>query len=179
MQLGEETRCQPRRRLIANDVGHHEVADRFIVIERVQTVLVILQGHGELDVGLVSGRRSGNTRRTDAVANDAAGEASGVAVVAPCSRAPPELVTVSTVELELLMAMRLALSRHLSSRSATPAEAKPPSSLVQFQPRLSSKTTSRDTHTCWVAGSSMQYALAPSAYLMKTLGWLQSPTFFS
>jgi hypothetical protein len=51
VELGEETRSQAWRELIADDVGHRAVAEWLVVVERVEPILIVLQRRGELDLG--------------------------------------------------------------------------------------------------------------------------------
>jgi hypothetical protein len=42
VELGEETRSQAWRGLIADDVGHHAVAELLVIIERVEPIFIVL-----------------------------------------------------------------------------------------------------------------------------------------
>jgi hypothetical protein len=52
MKLGEELLCRVQRRLVGEDVRHHVVPERLIIVLVVQPVLIILQRRRILDLRL-------------------------------------------------------------------------------------------------------------------------------
>jgi hypothetical protein len=50
VELGEETRGQALRELVADDDGHRVVAEWLVIVECVEPIFIILQRRGELDL---------------------------------------------------------------------------------------------------------------------------------
>ena len=156
VQLGEESRHRPWWSPVADDVGHRAIAKRFVVVERVQTVLIALQRRGVLDQRLIDERRRGSGKAGDAVADGAVGEAgwsrgevATVAVAFPSSPGAGEGERSGAMDVDgdaPCAPLAPPLQRYSTVNSST-ANAELSPTLVQSQPRPSSKTTSCITRT--------------------------------